>query len=88
MWRVACRYRPNDDYAQQWLVVQSWSVRGQTTYKPVKVERKNPRRKRLILLAPMRIHKGQFINPATILRSMLASMPNTEKLRHIREGLA
>lgn len=94
MWRVALRYRPGSHppnvqhFMPQWQVVQCWSCRGQRAYDPVKVERKNAARKRLILLSPLPLQKNIWINPMLILCEFLSSIPDAEKLRLVREGLA
>lgn len=101
MWRIALKMRP-DAVAQQrapfnpdavpvsprWRVVQCWNVREEWASRIVKVERKNPRRKRLLLLAPWPVSTDLPIDPAVILQAMLSAMPESEKLRLVREGLA
>lgn len=83
MWRVALRYRPG-----MWRVAQCWDMRGQRASTLVKVERKNPKRKRLILISVMPYDKGACMNPRRILDATLACMTDTEKLRLIGEGVA
>lgn len=92
MWRVALKMRPDSRHPlapkPRWRVVQCWNVREEWASRLVKVERKNPRRKRLLLLAPWPVSTDLPIDPADILTAMLREMPESEKLRLVREGLA
>lgn len=86
MWRVALKRIPGE-HLPRWHVVQCWHTRGQETFNLVKVERKNPRRKRLILAAPWPVSRDLPIDPAVILKAMLAEMPDEEKAKLAREGM-
>jgi hypothetical protein len=82
VWRVAFRYR-----AGAWQAVQCWALRKQATLNLVKVERKNPRRKRVILVSACRFEKNEHVSPRVVLELTLRLMAPNEKLRQIREGL-
>ena len=88
MWRVALRYRPDVLPAPYWQIAQCWDLHGQSAIRPIKVERKNPKRKRLIMLSIIPIAKGTMLNPRRILEVTLACMSEAEKIRLVREGLA
>lgn len=92
MWRIAMRLRPEVQAPRipgtpqvypRWRVVQCWHVRGQQAFNLVKVERKNPARKRLILISPFRLLKGSTFDPLTILEESLRMIPQAQKLRLI-----
>lgn len=97
MWRVAMKMLPEagrpltaPDAAPcfpRWRVVQCWQVPEQWASRVVKVERKNPRRKRLLLLAPWPVSTDLPVDPAVILKAMLADIPEAEKVRLLQEGL-